>query len=75
MGTSAERLRAGGAGIPAPASLTKEVREFEGTEYVLEHGIRPDFALVRAVKGDRYGNLLPNKSSRNSTRSLRWRAE
>ncbi|MGV9452015.1 CoA transferase subunit A [Streptomyces sp. NPDC003635] len=92
QGTLAERLRAGGAGIPAfytpagvgtqvaegglpwrydgsggvaLASPAKEVREFDGTEYVLEHGIRTDFALVRAAKGDRHGNLVFNKSSRN----------
>lgn len=41
------------------------MREFDGTEYVLEHGIRTDFALVRAAKGDRHGNLVFNKSSRN----------
>ncbi|MFE1291702.1 CoA transferase subunit A [Streptomyces sp. NPDC058751] len=92
QGTLAERLRAGGAGIPAfytpagvgtqvaegglpwrydgrggvaLASPPKEVREFDGTAYVLEHGIRTDFALVRAAKGDRHGNLVFNKSSRN----------
>ena len=92
QGTLAERLRAGGAGIPAfytpagvgtqvadgglpwrydgeggvaLASPPKEVREFDGTEYVLERGIRTDFALVRAWKGDRHGNLVFNKSSRN----------
>jgi 3-oxoacid CoA-transferase subunit A len=92
QGTLAERLRAGGAGIPAfytpagvgtqvadgglpwrydgeggiaLASPPKEVRDFDGTPYVLEHGIRTDFALVRAAKGDRHGNLVFNKSSRN----------
>ncbi|MET9086484.1 CoA transferase subunit A [Streptomyces sp. NPDC004237] len=92
QGTLAERLRAGGAGIPAfytpagvgtqvadgglpwrydgsggvaVASPAKEVRDFDGTEYVLEHGIRTDFALVRAAKGDRHGNLVFNKSTRN----------
>ncbi|MEV6174594.1 CoA transferase subunit A [Streptomyces sp. NPDC051954] len=92
QGTLAERLRAGGAGIPAfytpagvgtqvaegglpwrydgsggvaLASPAKEVREFDGTEYVLEHGIRTDFALVRAARGDRHGNLVFNKSTRN----------
>ncbi|ANP50733.1 3-oxoacid CoA-transferase subunit A [Streptomyces griseochromogenes] len=92
QGTLAERLRAGGAGIPAfytpagvgtqvaegglpwrydgeggvaLASPPKEVREFDGAEYVLERGIRTDFALVRAARGDRHGNLVFNKSSRN----------
>ncbi|MFJ2768594.1 CoA transferase subunit A [Streptomyces sp. NPDC087300] len=92
QGTLAERLRAGGAGIPAfytpagvgtqvadgglpwrydgaggvlVASPPKEVREFDGKEYVLEHGIRTDFALVRAARGDRHGNLVFAKSARN----------
>ena len=92
QGTLAERLRAGGTGIPAfytpagvgtqvaegglpwrydgeggvaLASPPKEVREFDGTEYVLEHAIRTDYALVRAAKGDRHGNLVFNRSSRN----------
>ena len=92
QGTLAERLRAGGAGIPAfytpagvgtqvaegglpwrydgsggvaLASPPKEVREFDGTEYVLERGIRTDYALVRAARGDRHGNLVFGKSARN----------
>ncbi|MFC8124323.1 CoA transferase subunit A [Streptomyces sp. NPDC057302] len=92
QGTLAERLRAGGCGIPAfytpagvgtqvadgglpwrydgsggvaLASPPKEVREFDGEEYVMERGIRTDFALVRAAKGDRHGNLVFNKSTRN----------
>ncbi|MER6540125.1 CoA transferase subunit A [Streptomyces sp900105755] len=92
QGTLAERLRAGGAGIPAfytpagvgtqvaegglpwrydgsggvaLASPAKEVRVFDGTEYVLERGIRTDFALVRAAQGDRHGNLVFSKSARN----------
>ncbi|MER6500590.1 CoA transferase subunit A [Streptomyces sp. NPDC001455] len=92
QGTLAERLRAGGTGIPAfytpagvgtqvadgglpwrydgsggvaLASPPKEVREFDGAEYVLERGIRTDYALVRAARGDRHGNLVFNKSSRN----------
>ncbi|WP_403023276.1 CoA transferase subunit A [Salinibacterium sp. GXW1014] len=96
QGTLAERLRAGGAGIPAFFTATgvgtmvseggmpwrydaegnvttespaKEVRTFDslGTEreYVLEKGIRTDFALVRAAKGDRHGNLVFEKSTRN----------
>lgn len=92
QGTLAERLRAGGSGIPAfytpagvgtliadgglpwrynstgeavVASPPKEVREFGGNQYVLEQGITADFALVRAAKGDRHGNLIYNKSARN----------
>jgi 3-oxoacid CoA-transferase subunit A len=92
QGTLAERLRAGGAGIPAfytpagvgtqvaegglpwrhdsagavvLASPPKEVREFEGKWYVLERGIRTDFALVHARFGDRHGNLIYEKSAAN----------
>jgi 3-oxoacid CoA-transferase subunit A len=92
QGTLAERLRAGGSGIPAfytlagvgtwvaegglpwryapdgtvaLASPAKEVREFDGQEYVLERGIVCDFALVRAARGDRHGNLVYDKSARN----------
>ncbi|ATW52459.1 CoA transferase subunit A [Streptomyces peucetius] len=92
QGTLAERLRAGGCGIPAfytpagvgtlvaegglpwrygpdggvvLASPPKEVREFGGRSYVLEHGITTDFALVRAARGDRHGNLVFTKSARN----------
>ncbi|MER5280687.1 CoA transferase subunit A [Streptomyces sp. NPDC002809] len=92
QGTLAERLRAGGSGIPAfytPAGVgtlvadggmpwrydgnggvavsspAKEVRDFDGTSYVLERGIRTDFALVRAARGDRHGNLVFNKAARN----------
>ncbi|MFJ4682186.1 CoA transferase subunit A [Streptomyces sp. NPDC088789] len=92
QGTLAERLRAGGAGIPAfytpagvgtqiaegglpwrydgaggvaLASPAKEVRDFDGTDHVLERGIRTDFALVRAARGDRHGNLVFAKSARN----------
>jgi 3-oxoadipate CoA-transferase alpha subunit len=74
QGTLAERIRAGGAGIPAfytPASVNtplaegKEVRSFNGQEYVLEYGIRADYSLVKAKSGDRYGNLVYNKTARN----------
>lgn len=92
QGTLAERLRAGGCGIPAfytpagvgtqvadggipwrydgtggvaVASPPKETREFDGVPHVLEHGIRTDFALVRAARGDRHGNLVFAKASRN----------
>ena len=74
QGTLAERMRAGGAGIPAFYTPTgvgtlvsegKDVREFEGREYVLERGIVGDFALVAAWKGDRLGNLVYRKAARN----------
>ncbi|MDP3714673.1 MAG: CoA transferase subunit A [Mycobacteriales bacterium] len=92
QGTLAERLRAGGAGIPAfftpagvgtqvaegglpwrydgnggvaLASPPKEVREFDGRDYVLERAIRTDFALVHAWKGDRHGNLVYRMSAQN----------
>jgi 3-oxoacid CoA-transferase subunit A len=92
QGTLAERLRAGGAGIPAfytpagvgsgvadgglpvrydaaggiaVASEPKEVREFDGRQYVLERGIVCDFALVHAARGDRHGNLVYEKSAAN----------
>lgn len=74
QGTLSERLRAGGAGIPAFFTPTgygtmvaegKEVREFEGRPYVMERWIRGDFAFVKAWKGDRWGNLVYRKTSRN----------
>src|SRR6202045_5486844 len=74
QGTFAERIRAGGAGIPAFYTPTgygtmvaegKESREFEGRQYVLERGIRGDFAFIKAWKGDRWGNLLYRKTARN----------
>jgi 3-oxoacid CoA-transferase subunit A len=92
QGTLAERLRAGGCGIPAfftpagvgtmvaegglpwryqpdgsvaVASPPKETRVYNGREYILEEGIACDFGLVHALRGDRYGNLVFNKSARN----------
>ncbi|AUY52980.1 CoA transferase subunit A [Streptomyces sp. CB01881] len=92
QGTLAERLRAGGCGVPAfytPAGVgtpvaegglpwrhardgrpavtapPKEVRTFDGRPYVLEHGITTDFALVRAARGDRLGNLVFRRAARN----------
>ncbi|HLS68322.1 MAG TPA: 3-oxoacid CoA-transferase subunit A [Kiloniellales bacterium] len=74
QGTLAERIRAGGAGIPAfftptavgtPLAVGKEVREFDGQPYLLERGLRADYALVKAERGDRFGNLLYNKAARN----------
>jgi len=74
QGTLAERLRAGGAGIPAFYTPTgygtmvaegKETREFEGRQYVLERALRGNFAFVKAWKGDRWGNLIYRKTARN----------
>jgi 3-oxoacid CoA-transferase subunit A len=74
QGTLAERLRAGGAGIPAFYTPTgygtmvaegKETREFDGRRYVLERGIRGEFAFIKAWKGDRWGNLVYRKTARN----------
>lgn len=74
QGTFAERIRAGGAGIPAFYTPTgvgtvvaegKEVREFGGRKYVLEHALTADFALIKAWKGDRWGNLVYRKTARN----------
>lgn len=74
QGTLAEKMRAGGAGIPAFFTPTgvgtlvaegKETRIFHGKEYVLEEAIRGDFAFVKAWKGDTFGNLIFRKASRN----------
>jgi 3-oxoacid CoA-transferase subunit A len=74
QGTLAERIRAGGAGIPAfftPAGVGtlvaegKETREFSGKPYILEEWLRADFALVKAWKGDTAGNLVYRKTARN----------
>ncbi|MBE1554342.1 CoA transferase subunit A [Sporosarcina limicola] len=74
QGTLAEKIRAGGAGIPAfftPAGVGtlvaegKEIRVFDGKEYVLEESLRADFALIRAAKADKFGNLVYNKTAQN----------
>jgi 3-oxoacid CoA-transferase subunit A len=74
QGTFAERIRAGGAGIPAfftPAGYGtvvaegKETREFDGRPYVMELALKADFALIKAWKGDRWGNLVYRKTARN----------
>ena len=74
QGTLAERIRAGGAGIAGFYTPTgygtviaekKETREFDGRHYVLERGLRADFALIKAWKGDRWGNLVYRKTARN----------
>jgi 3-oxoacid CoA-transferase subunit A len=74
QGTLAERIRAGGAGIPAFFTPTgvgtlvadgKEVREFNGKQYLLEQALTADFALIKAWKADRLGNLIYRKTARN----------
>jgi 3-oxoacid CoA-transferase subunit A len=74
QGTFAERIRAGGAGIPGfytPAGYGtvvaegKETREFDGRPYVLERALKADFALIKAWKGDSWGNLVYRKTARN----------
>src|SRR3954469_4671478 len=74
QGTLAERIRAGGAGIPAFYTKTgygtvvaegKETREFDGEMYVMERWLRADLSMVKAWKGDTEGNLVYRKTSRN----------
>jgi 3-oxoacid CoA-transferase subunit A len=74
QGTLAERIRAGGAGIPAFYTKTgvgtivaegKEIREFNGEQYVMETGLTADIAIVKAWKGDKDGNLVFRKTARN----------
>ncbi|WP_019531010.1 CoA transferase subunit A [Dasania marina] len=74
QGTLAEKMRAGGAGIPAFYTATgygtlvgegKEVREFNGRNYILEESIRGDFSIAKAWKADPYGNLVFRKTARN----------
>lgn len=74
QGTLAERIRAGGAGIPGfytatgvgtPIAEGKEHKEFNGRTYILEQGIIGDYGLVKAWKADRFGNLVYRKTARN----------
>ncbi|MEX3622284.1 CoA transferase subunit A [Viridibacillus arvi] len=74
QGTLAEKIRAGGAGIPAfytpagvgtPIAEGKETRIFDGKEYVLEEALHADFSLIRAAKADNFGNLIYNKTAQN----------
>lgn len=74
QGTLAEKMRAGGAGIPAfftatgygtPVGEGKEVREFNGRNYILEEAITGDFAIVKAWKADRYGNVVYRHTAQN----------
>jgi len=74
QGTLAERIRAGGAGVPAFYTPTavgtslaegKEFREFNGRDYLLEHGLTADYSLIKGLAADSHGNLLYNKTARN----------
>lgn len=74
QGTLAERIRAGGAGIPAFYTRTgvgtvvaegKEVREFDGKKYVMEKGLFADLAIIKGDKADKFGNVVYNKTARN----------
>lgn len=74
QGTLAERIRAGGAGIPAFFTATgygtlvaegKDIRWFDGKPYVMERGLTADFSIIKAWKGDRHGNLVFRKTARN----------
>jgi 3-oxoacid CoA-transferase subunit A len=84
QGTFSERIRAGGAGIAAFFTPTgvgtlvaknKETREFGGRKYLMEHGLKADFALVKAWKGDRWGNLMYHKTARNFNPMMATAAE
>jgi len=74
QGNLAERMRAGGSGIPAfyspagvgtPIAEGAEVRMFDGKEYLLQHALKADFSIVRAAVGDTYGNLVYHKTAQN----------
>jgi 3-oxoadipate CoA-transferase alpha subunit len=84
QGTLAERIRAGGAGIPAfytatsvgtPLEDGKERRSFDGRDYVLEFGLTADFALIKAKVADTHGNLIFNKTARNFSPVMATAAE
>jgi 3-oxoacid CoA-transferase subunit A len=79
QGTLATRVQMAGMGIPAfftPAgygteiAIGKEVREFNGKQYLMEHALHADFAIVKAWKGDRFGNLVFRKTTRNFSTSM-----
>lgn len=84
QGTLAERIRAGGAGVPAfytattvgtPLAEGKEVRSFDGRDYVLEQGLRADVALIKCETADEKGNLVFNKTARNFNPVMAMAAE
>ena len=74
QGTLAERIRAGGAGVPAfytpaavgtPLAQGKETRDINGREYLLEYGLTADWTLIKGVRADTFGNVVYNKTARN----------
>ena len=82
QGTLAEKMRAGGAGIPAfytatgygtPVAEGKEVKEFNGRPYILEESVTGEFAIVKAWKADRYGNLVFRHTAMNFNPMAVWR--
>jgi 3-oxoacid CoA-transferase subunit A len=84
QGTFSERIRAGGAGIPAFFTPTgvgtlvaenKETREFDGRTYVMERALKADYAFVKAWKGDKWGNLIYRKTARNFNPMMATAAE
>ena len=84
QGTLAERIRAGGAGIPAfytptgvgtPVAADKETRDFDGRTYLMERALTADFAFVRAYKADKLGNLVYRKSARNFNEAMAMAAK
>lgn len=84
QGTLAERIRAGGAGVPAfytatsvgtPLAEGKEARTINGRDYVLEYGLKADFSLIKCLRADRYGNLVYNKTARNFAPIMAMAAE
>ncbi len=84
QGTLAERIRAGGAGIPAFFTPTgvgtmvaegKETREFDGRSYIMERGLTAQFAFIKAWKGDKWGNLVFRKTARNFNPMMATAAE
>jgi 3-oxoadipate CoA-transferase alpha subunit len=84
QGTLSERMRAGGAGIGGfytrtsvgtPLADGKEVRKFDGMDYVLERPLRADFAFIKAKRADRWGNLVYDKSARNFAPTMAMAAE
>lgn len=84
QGTLAERIRAGGAGVPAFYTATsigttlaegKEQRHFDGRDYVMEYGLKADFSLIKSKQADRYGNLTFNKTARNFAPIMAMAAE
>jgi 3-oxoadipate CoA-transferase alpha subunit len=84
QGTLAERIRTGGAGVPAfytatsvgtPLAEGKELRCFDGREYVMEYGLKADFSLIKCLQADRYGNLVYHKTARNFAPIMAMAAE